>query len=54
MASTADRNAALRKEKLAAIREQVACGTLTIRKMTTSERKLNPPRPDKPARKRHA
>ena len=50
----ADRNAALRKEKLAAMREQVARGTLTIRKMTAAERKVNPSRPGKSARKRHA
>jgi hypothetical protein len=34
-----------RKEKLAAIDEQVEQGTLKIRKMTAKERKANPPKP---------
>jgi hypothetical protein len=34
-----------RAEKLADIREQVAQGTLRIRKMTAKERAENPPRP---------
>jgi hypothetical protein len=34
-----------RREKLAAIKEQVEEGTLTIRKMTAKERKAHPPRP---------
>ena len=34
-----------RAEKLADIREQVAQGTLRIRKMTAKERADNPPRP---------
>jgi hypothetical protein len=38
-----------RAEKLADIREQVAQGTLRIRKMTAKERAENPPRPGRPA-----
>ena len=44
-----------RAEKLADIREQVAQGTLRIRKMTAKERAENPPRPGstgRPARSR--
>lgn len=33
------------EEKLRSIREQVAKGTLVVRKMTDAERKLYPPRP---------
>ena len=42
-----------RAEKLADIREQVAQGTLRIRKMTAKERADNPPRPGsaRPARR---
>lgn len=42
----------MREEKLAAMRDQIARGTLTVRKMTAAERKVKP-RPDKPTRKRH-
>ena len=42
-----------RAEKLADIREQVAQGTLRIRKMTAKERAEHPPRPEsaRPARR---
>ncbi len=41
----ADRAAERRRVKLEDIRQQVADGSLTIRKMTAAERKLYPPRP---------
>jgi hypothetical protein len=43
-----------RKEKLAAIDEQVEQGTLKIRKMTKKERAANPakPRPERGRRRR--
>lgn len=41
-----------RREKLAAIRKQVASGELTIRQMTPGERAVYPPRPAAPRRKR--
>jgi len=41
---TAKRQRKRREEKLALIREQVADGTLKIRKMTAEERKKYPPR----------
>jgi anti-sigma28 factor (negative regulator of flagellin synthesis) len=34
-----------RQEKLEAIRQQVADGTLVVRKMTAKERAENPPKP---------
>jgi hypothetical protein len=37
-----------RREKLAAIQEQVEEGTLKIRQMTDKERAKHPPRPRKP------
>jgi hypothetical protein len=40
---TARRQQKKREERLALIREQVADGTLTIRKMTPEERRKNPP-----------
>jgi hypothetical protein len=43
-----DRADEKRREKLAAIRQQVKEGSLTIRKMTPAERKKNPPRPRSP------
>jgi hypothetical protein len=52
--SVAENRAALRQEKLADIQRQSKGGTLTIRQMTAAERKLNPPRPDRPLRKRYA
>jgi len=41
---TARRQQKQREERLALIKEQVADGTLTIRKMTAKERRENPPR----------
>jgi hypothetical protein len=40
-----------RLEKLAAIREQLDKGELTIRQMTPEERKQHPPRPATPRRR---
>jgi hypothetical protein len=39
-----DRAEERRQAKLAAIREQVDSGELTVRKMTKEEREANPPR----------
>jgi hypothetical protein len=39
-----------REEKLEAVREQVASGTLVIRKMTAEERRRYPVRPARPKR----
>ena len=39
------RDAERRQEKLAAVREQIKDGTLTVRKMTAKERAEHPPRP---------
>jgi hypothetical protein len=39
-----------RQEKLDLIREQVESGALTIRQMTTEERRRYPPRPDQSKR----
>jgi hypothetical protein len=49
-----DRAEQKRREKLAHIKEQVAQGTLKIRKMTAKERAAHPPRSrgDKKARRR--
>jgi hypothetical protein len=47
-----ERLAQKRREKLAAIREQLESGDLTIRPMTPAERALYPPRPAAPRRKR--
>ena len=41
-----------REEKLKQVRQQVDEGSLVIRKMTTEERKANPPRPAKPKKSR--
>ncbi len=41
-----------REEKLKQVQEQVDDGSLVIRKMTTKERKANPPREPKPKKKR--
>ena len=41
-----------RREKLAAIQEQVDLGTLKIRKMTSKERAKYPPRPRTGGRRR--
>jgi hypothetical protein len=52
MKTQRERNDEKRREKLAAIQEQVEQGTLTIRKMTPEERKANPPRPQEANRRR--
>jgi hypothetical protein len=52
MKTQRERNDEKRREKLAAIKEQVEQGTLTIRKMTPEERKANPPRPRDANRRR--
>jgi hypothetical protein len=52
MKTQRERNDEKRREKLAAIKEQVEQGTLTIRKMTPEERKANPPRPREANRRR--
>jgi hypothetical protein len=52
MKTQRERNDEKRREKLAAIQEQVEQGTLTIRKMTPEERKANPPRPRDTNRRR--
>jgi hypothetical protein len=46
-----DKAEAKRREKLEEIKDQVADGSLTIRKMTDKERAANPPRP-RPERRR--
>jgi hypothetical protein len=51
MTSQKERNEKRRREKLAAIQDQIEDGTLTVRKMTSEERAAHPPRP-KPARRR--
>ncbi len=45
MATNADRAAEQRKVKLEEMERQIKQGTLKVRKMTASERKLNPPKP---------
>ena len=52
MATQQERAEQKRREKLDLIREQVDSGQLTIRKMTSAERKKNPPRPRPDKRKR--
>ena len=52
MKTQKERNDEKRREKLAAIKEQVEQGTLTIRKMTPEERKANPPVPQESGRRR--
>jgi hypothetical protein len=49
-----DRADEKRREKLALMKEQVAQGTLKIRKMTAKERAAHPPRPrgEKKSRRR--
>lgn len=37
-----------RQEKLDLVRDQVASGSLVIRKMTSDERRLYPPKPEQP------
>jgi len=48
---TAKRQQKRRKEKLAAVKQQVEEGSLKIRKMTPEERKKYPPQ-DRPKKKR--
>ena len=45
MSTQWERQQKAREEKLKNIEEQVADGSLVIRKMTDAERKANPPRP---------
>jgi hypothetical protein len=52
MKTQRERNDEKRREKLAAIQEQVEQGTLTIRKMTPEERAANPPKPQPANRRR--
>jgi hypothetical protein len=52
MKTQRERNDEKRREKLAAIQEQVEQGTLKIRKMTPEERAANPPQPPAPNRRR--
>jgi hypothetical protein len=52
MKTQRERNDEKRREKLAAIQEQVEQGTLTIRKMTPEERAANPPRTQETTRRR--
>jgi hypothetical protein len=46
-----ERSEERRREKLAAMQEQIEQGTLTVRKMTAEERKALPPRPTAPKRR---
>jgi hypothetical protein len=50
MSSIAENAAARRREKLELIQIQIDSGSLTVRKMTAQERRLNPPRPSKSRR----
>jgi hypothetical protein len=45
MKTPREREAERRKEKLAAMQEQIESGALKVRKMTAKERKAHPPRP---------
>jgi hypothetical protein len=45
MKTTRQRAEERRQEKLAAVQEQIDAGTLTIRRMTATERAEHPPRP---------
>jgi hypothetical protein len=51
MITQAERAAARRREKLEALQERVADGSLRIRKMTPEERRRYPALPAKPRRK---
>jgi hypothetical protein len=46
-----ERSEERRREKLAAMQEQIEQGTLTVRKMTAEERTALPPRPTAPKRR---
>jgi hypothetical protein len=48
MKTTRDRATEKREEKVALMREQVANGSLVVRKMTAEERRRYPPRSAKP------
>jgi hypothetical protein len=52
MKTTRERAQEKREEKLEQVREQVASGSLVIRKMTDDERRRYPPRPDAAKRPR--
>ncbi len=45
MKTTRERAEERRQEKLAAVREQIEAGTLTVRRMTVLERAEHPPQP---------
>ena len=45
MKTPKQREAERRQAKLDAVQEQIAAGTLTIRKMTAAERRAHPPQP---------
>jgi hypothetical protein len=45
MKTTRERSEERRQVKLAAVQEQIAAGTLTVRKMTAKERAAHPPQP---------
>jgi hypothetical protein len=51
MSTAQERAEEKRREKLKAIKDQVDSGELTIRQMTSAERKKNPPRPRPEKRK---
>ena len=51
MATSQERAAEQRRQKLKQVEEQIKNGSLTVRQMTPKERKANPPRPPKPKRK---
>jgi hypothetical protein len=52
MATQADRAAEQRRVKLEEVQRQIDAGSLKVRKMTAEERKLYPPSPPGPAKKR--
>jgi hypothetical protein len=52
MPSPPEKRAAERQEKLDDIQALIEEGRLTVRQMTEAEREQNPPRPEKPLRKR--
>jgi hypothetical protein len=50
MKSSQERAEEKREAKLEQVREQVESGSLVIRQMTDEERRLYPPRPERPKR----
>jgi hypothetical protein len=54
MSTQADRVAEKRRVKLEDVQRQIKEGSLTIREMTAQERKLFPPQPPDPRRKRRS